>query len=156
MRNQLASVERGAPSVCCEIVAAVLSHRGDVALLRRSPLVTGDVGLWNCVTGFLEACNDPLSQALEEIEEEAGISRSKLDLRSSQILHLDGPDGRVWRVHVFHFVSQTRALTLNWENDDCTWLSPGALTGLSVVSWFADVLDACNLGHAQKTCAQRA
>lgn len=154
MRQQLTSVAQATPIVCNEIVAAVISHQGDLAMLRRSPLVTGDVGLWNCVTGFLDACNEPLNQALAEVEEEAGIPHSELQLVDNKILHLEGMDGRVWRVHAFHFSSQTRALTLNWENDDCAWLSPGSLNNIATVPWFADILAACNLEHPLETCTQ--
>ncbi|WP_193072114.1 NUDIX domain-containing protein [Pseudomonas sp. FME51] len=155
MRSQM-TAEQVTPAVCHDIVAAVLSHQGDLALLRRSPLVTGDVGRWNCVTGFLDACNDPLAQALEEIKEEAGISRWDLRLLSNKVLHLEGLDGRVWRVHTFHFASQTRALTLNWENDDCAWLNPTRLNELAVVPWFADILEACDLHHSIEACFQSA
>lgn len=146
------TAEQVIPAVCHEIVAAVLSHQGDLALLRRSPLVTGDVGRWNCITGFLEVCNDPLTQVLEEIQEEAGISRSDLRLLSSKVLHLEGTDGRMWRVHTFHFSSQTRILTLNWENDDCAWLSHAALNEITIVPWLTDVLEACDLQQSVAAC----
>ncbi|WP_280325311.1 NUDIX domain-containing protein [Pseudomonas sp. BN102] len=129
----------------CEIVAAVLSHKGELALLRRSNMVTGDVGRWNCITGFLDHDHEPLSQALTEVEEEAGISKHHLKLLSSSVLHLLGQDGRTWRVYAFHFHSRTRTLTLNWENDASVWLAPQELDQLSTVSWFAHILDACGL-----------
>lgn len=147
MRNQ-STAEQSAPAVHQDIVAAVLSHQGDLALLRRSPLVTGDVGRWNCVTGYLDAYTDPLAQAVQEIREEAGIAQSDLRLLSSKVLHLEGLDGRIWRVHTFHFACQTRALTLNWENDDCAWMNPAKLNELAIVPWFADILEACNLDHS--------
>lgn len=153
MRSQM-TAEQVAPAVCHDIVAAVLSHQGDLALLRRSPLVTGDVGRWNCVTGFLDACAAPLAQALEEIQEEAGICKDDLRLLTSKVLHLEGLDGRIWRVHTFHFACQTRALTLNWENDDCAWLNPAELNEFAVVPWFADILEACNLDHSIEACFQ--
>src|SRR5690554_1368701 len=147
MRSQSTSA---APMICNEIIAAVLSHEGDLALLRRSALITGDVGSWNCVTGFLDSGNEPLSQALQEIEEEAGIPHSDLQLLENKILHLEDAHGQIWRVHAFHFSCKTRRLTLNWENDDSAWLRPDALHEITIVPWFVDVLEACNLAPIRK------
>jgi len=130
----------------CEIIAAVVSYAGELALLRRSPLVTGDVGRWNCITGFLESQIEPLAQAMLEIEEEAGISHGQLILKSQAMLTLKGStDGRLWRIHVFHFDSTTRALKLNWENDASIWLMPDELNSVPTVSWFGEILNACGL-----------
>ncbi|MDH4560759.1 hypothetical protein DM872_02625 [Pseudomonas taiwanensis] len=144
------AVQRFSGSVC-EIVAAVLSHKGELALLRRSNLVTGDVGRWNCITGFLDHDRDPLSQALVEVEEEAGISKHHLKLLSSSVLNLPGQDGRTWRVYAFHFHSLTRTLTLNWENDASVWLAPHELGQVPTVSWFAHILNACELRSSSMT-----
>ena len=149
MTSQSVSVAPQDPVACTEIVAAVLTHQDQLALLRRSKLVTGDVGRWNCITGFLDLDREPFSQALTEVEEEAGIAKRHLRLLGSSVLNLKGADGRVWRVHAFHFDSLTKNLTLNWENDACTWLYPQQLDELSTVSWFANILDACGLsGHS--------
>tara|TARA_R110000796_G_scaffold252001_1_gene384793 strand:+ start:39616 stop:40107 length:492 start_codon:yes stop_codon:yes gene_type:complete len=135
-------------SAVTEIVAAVLTHQDQLALLRRSELVTGDVGSWNCITGFLDLGCEPLVQAMTEVEEEAGISGCNLLLHASSVLNLQGVDGRLWRVHAFHFHTETRDLTLNWENDAYVWLHPDRLNELSTVSWFAQILDACGLGRS--------
>lgn len=147
MGSQRESAIQDTSESVCEIVAAVLSHQGELALLRRSNLVTGDVGRWNCITGFLEPEHEPLYQALTEVEEEAGISKRHLHLLSSAVLNLKGHDGRVWRVHAFHFRSLTKNLTLNWENDASIWLHPRQMDELSTVSWFAHILDACGLAN---------
>ncbi|MBA4681437.1 MAG: NUDIX domain-containing protein [Pseudomonas sp.] len=147
MTSQLVSVVSQDPMVFTEIVAAVLTHQDQLALLRRSELVTGDIGRWNCITGFLDPDHEPLSQAFTEIEEEAGIAKRHLRLLGSSVLNLVGSDGRVWRVHTFHFHSLTKNLTLNWENDACTWLHPRQLEGLSTVPWFTHILDACGLSR---------
>lgn len=151
MKSQPVSADQQASECACEIVAAVLSHQGELALLRRSTLVTGDVGRWNCITGFLETDHEPLSQALTEVEEEAGIAKRHLTLLSSSVLNLPGQDGRIWRVHAFHFHSLTRTLTLNWENDASVWLAPQELEQVSTVSWFGHILDACGIRSSPVT-----
>lgn len=135
-----------ASSAVTEIVAAVLTHQDQLALLRRSEFVTGDVGCWNCITGFLDLGREPLVQALTEVEEEAGIAERNLLLLARSVLNLKGADGRLWRVHAFHFHTQTMDVRLNWENDAYVWLRPDELKNLSTVAWFGQVLDSCGLG----------
>lgn len=129
-----------------EVVAVVLTHKNQLALLRRSNLVTGDIGCWSCITGFLDPACEPFSQALVEVEEEAGIADSDLLLQASKVLDIRGGDGRLWRVHAFHFQSRTKKLQLNWENDACIWLHPQQVSELETVPWFSHILDACEIG----------
>lgn len=145
MRNNMCEPMMNAPATCREIVAAVITHEGDMALLRRSALVTGDIGRWNCITGFREKHASPLEQAFEEIREEAGIGESDLRLASKRVLLLKADNGQWWRVHAFHFVSNTRALCLNWENDACAWVPPHSLPQVEIVPWLTDILDACGV-----------
>jgi 8-oxo-dGTP pyrophosphatase MutT (NUDIX family) len=123
-----------------EVVAAVLSCEGRICLLRRSPEVASDAGLWHCVTGYLPAGVDPRGHAMIEVAEETGLRPSLLQLRGGSVLDLAGGDGRRWKVHAFHFQANTRALQLNWEHDAAIWLRPAELAALPAVSWFGDVL----------------
>jgi predicted NUDIX family NTP pyrophosphohydrolase len=135
-----------------EVVAALLTHRGAVGLFRRSACVSGDPGCWHCITGFLPPGGDPLVQALAEIDEEAGIAPTQLQLRQRRVLALAGKDGGAWLVHAFHFESATDTVLLNWEHDACCWLPTGDFAGLVTVGWLAQVceavLPAAPAGHA--------
>ncbi|MFC5458896.1 NUDIX domain-containing protein [Massilia niabensis] len=122
-----------------EVVAALLTHGGAVGLFRRSACVSGDAGCWHCITGFLPPGGDALVQALAEIDEEAGIASTQLQLRQRRVLALAGKDGSTWLVHAFHFESATDTVMLNWEHDACCWLAPGEFAGLVTVSWLAQV-----------------
>lgn len=125
-----------------QVVAAVLSNKGRIGLFRRSNKVSGDVGLWHCITGFLSNADSPLTQALVEIEEEVGICGDKLQLCSSAWFDLLGNDGITWRVHAFHFLCQTEALTLNWENDAASWVFANQLHLYPTVTWLDNVFTA--------------
>lgn len=125
-----------------EVVAAVLTYRERLCLLRRSAQVGSDIGQWHCVTGFLPAHEDPLQQAIQEILEETGIGGEHLSLQHSVVLELEGADGKHWRVHAFHFNSLTDHVEINWENDLSQWVPHHQLAEMPTVTWLADVLGA--------------
>lgn len=145
MHNQAVCEAPTASTAQFEVVAAILTHLGRVGLFRRSAHVTGDVGCWHCITGFLPVGADPLRHAILEIWEETRIAEAKLELSERTILELTSEDGKVWRVHAFHFQSQIDAVDLNWENDACCWLQVDQIGALTTVSWFERVLDALSV-----------
>jgi hypothetical protein len=125
------------------VVAAVLTNRGRVCLLRRSGLVDGDQGRWHCVTGYLPAAVDPLQQVFTEIAEETGMHPSDLRLvRSGARLTLRAGIDERWDVLPFLVEAANTAVVLNWENDDHRWVDdPHGVPG-ETVPWLADVLAA--------------
>ncbi|MGQ0699381.1 MAG: NUDIX domain-containing protein [Panacagrimonas sp.] len=125
-----------------EVVAAVLTCRERLCLLRRSSQVGSDIGQWHCVTGFLPSHEEPLQQAIQEIFEETGISDEHLALQHAVVLELEGADGKRWRVHAFHFESLTDQIEINWENDLAQWVHHHQLDEVPTVTWLADVLSA--------------
>lgn len=125
-----------------EVVAAVLTHGGRLCLCQRSKNVTGDVGLWHCITGFLSPDGDPRNQATTEISEEAGIPQQELELRGSAVVEKRGRDGQVWKIHAYHFSSATDLIKLNWENDASSWLFLSQIEAFPTVDWFTDIVTA--------------
>lgn len=128
-----------------QVVAALLTHQGRIGLFRRSPHVSGDVGRWHCITGFLPDDAEALNHAFVEIHEETGIPPLELTLLNSVVLDLKGGDGRYWRVHAYHFQSRTDSVQLNWENDIVRWVEPERISLLPTVSWLDDVLDGLSI-----------
>jgi hypothetical protein len=122
------------------VVAAILTCGDRIGLFRRSASVTGDIGRWHCITGFLPTCEDPLRQALLEVEEETGILERELELRGRTVLDLTGADGSRWRVHAFHFHSRTDSVKLNWEHDASCWALPDQISRFPTVVWLMHVL----------------
>jgi 8-oxo-dGTP pyrophosphatase MutT (NUDIX family) len=125
-----------------EVVAAVLVHEGRICLLRRSPQVSSDAGLWHCVTGYLPPGADPMRHALLEVAEETGLAAASLQVDGATVLDLAGTDGHLWRVHSYRFRTSTRDMNLNWEHDAVRWVAPHDLQGLPTVRWFGQVLHA--------------
>lgn len=127
-----------------QVVAAVLTHRGQICLLRRSDAVSSDRGMWHCVTGYLPPGTQPLEQAIIEITEETGLTRSDISLRrrgQTQLLpdHRGGP---AWRVFPFAFETSSTRIRLNWEHDRYCWTRLPLPAHRPGVSWLPCVLAA--------------
>lgn len=118
-----------------EIVAAMLTHRGRLGLFRRSQLVTGDVGRWHCITGFLPQGTLPLDHAMVEVLEELGIAEQALRQVGDKVIDMQDEHGQHWRIHAFHFESSTDCVQLNWENDRACWIAFDQMHTLSIVHW---------------------
>lgn len=137
--------DRKMKSVPKEIIAGVVLHRARLAILRRSPLVTGENGYWNVITGYVEPGVPPLQQAYLEIEEETGIGHEHLRLKKTAVQLLNDYSGQVWKVHVFQFDSATDRIVLNWENDSAHWVAFDKLFDFETVPWIRPVLECCQL-----------
>lgn len=121
------------------VVACVLTHGGQICLLRRSHAVGSDRGKWHCVTGFLPAATDPLDQARTEVHEETALDADACRLiRQAQPLVLVG-DACRWTVFPFLFEVSAPSLTLNWEHDAYCWVGPNGLGAGQTVQWLPAV-----------------
>ena len=93
-------------------------------------------GAWSGVSGYLEV-DDPLEQALVEIEEETELRREDVELLgTSTPLRVENR----WLVHPFLFrCLRPEAVTLNRENAAADWFEPGALRTLATVPALEEV-----------------
>lgn len=123
-----------------EVVAAILTFKGKIALFQRSDHVTGGEGLWHCISGFLSEYQDPYLQATLEIAEETTIPACKLDFRGYSVLDKKDQDGNTWKIHAFHFETSTDSIHLNWEHSSSQWTDLRAVKMLSTVYWLYDVI----------------
>lgn len=98
-----------------------------ILLIHRSP---GRIyaGIWQCVTGRLEAGERVIDGALREVEEETGLRREDLaDVFETDVVnwfHEQSADA-VWCEAVFAArVRDGAEIRLSDEHDDLRWLSP--------------------------------
>ena len=128
------------PPQTVAVVAAVLLNRGRILLMLRSGSVASERHKWQCLTGYVDGDRDPLSQVMLELNEEAGLVPSDVDLlaRANPVSVAEGR--RSWTIYPFLFLAPEAPLRLNWEHDQYRWIGVGQLTMVSCVWWFPHVL----------------
>ena len=108
----------------------------EVLLIRRAP---GRLypGLWQCVTGRLEAGERITTAALREVEEETGLRPNDLEIVFETDLvnffHEATVDAVMSEAVFAARVRPAATVTLSDEHDGQQWLSPG--DALAVVTW---------------------
>jgi len=113
--------------VACWLFRLDATGRPEILLIRRAP---GRIyaGIWQCVTGRLEAGERVVDGALREVEEETGLARSDLeDVFETDIInwfHEPSVD-TIWCEAVFAArVRRDATIQLSHEHDDQRWLTP--------------------------------
>ena len=115
--------------VACWLFRLDTAGRPEILLIHRAP---GRIyaGLWQCVTGKLEAGERVVDGALREVEEETGLARVDLEAVYETDLvnwfHEASADA-IWCEAVFAAqVRGGREIRLSHEHDDHRWLTPDA------------------------------
>ncbi|MGN7227286.1 NUDIX domain-containing protein [Dietzia maris] len=117
------------------IVAAVVTHEDHYCLLRRSPRVECDSGLWHCVTGYLDPGLDPEQQVRLELFEELNAGSEQFVLSSVGAIQIEG-----WDIAVFRVAFLNRDVRINWEHDACEWVRGSDLGSYQTVWWLRDLI----------------
>ena len=122
--------------VACWLFRVDAGGRPEILLIRRAP---GRLypGLWQCVTGKLEAGERIVDGALREVEEETGLGRGDLDaVFETDIVnwfHESAVDGIMGEAVFAARVRTGAEVRLSAEHDDLRWLAPAA--AIEVVIW---------------------
>ena len=123
------------------VVTAFLTLGERILLLRRSDRVGTYKGRWAGVSGSVEARLTPIEQAMQEIEEETGLSNADaIPILAGQSLDfVDDALNRRWVVHPFRFrVSDEAEIRLDWEHSEARWIEPAQLERMSTVPRLVD------------------
>jgi len=126
--------------VACWLFRLDAAGRPEILLIRRAP---GRIyaGIWQCVTGRLEAGERVVDGALREVEEETGLTGGDIeDVFETDIVnwfHEETSDA-IWCEAVFAArVVPGATPAISDEHDDLRWTSPDEARGL--VPWPAYV-----------------
>ena len=123
------------------VVTAFLALDEQIMLLRRSDRVSTYKERWAGVSGTVEAGSTPIEQAIQEIEEETGLSNADaIPVLAGQPFDFeDEAFSRRWIVHPFRFrVSDHAKIRLDWEHSEARWIEPAQLERMSTVPRLVD------------------
>ena len=133
--------------ICCCISCFVVCN-DKVLLIQRSDKV-GDFHFhWGPVTGYLDSFDDPVSKALEELQEEIGLSSDIIsDISSVDPVILNNDSfTKKWVIYpVVVSVDNIPKISLNWESTDHRWVSLDDVSEFNLLPGTFDVLRALNL-----------
>ncbi len=113
-------------------------------LLRRAP---GRIfaGLWQCVTGGVEAGERVPETALREVLEETGLVPASLlgfyDLDMAYEFYDEGPDGMVVAAAFAARVAPDAAISLSHEHDEARWARREEALRLAIWPAYAEAMD---------------
>ncbi|HYM83489.1 MAG TPA: NUDIX domain-containing protein [Candidatus Dormibacteraeota bacterium] len=109
----------------CWVFRVAASGRVDYLLIRRAP---GRIfaGLWQCVTGAVEAGERVPETALRELAEETGLGPTQVegfyDLDMAYEFYDEGPDAMVVAAAFAVRVAADGPVTLSHEHDEARWV----------------------------------
>ena len=112
-----------------DVVTAFLEFNSQILILRRSTSVRTMKKKWGAVSGYLEN-NDPLRQAIVEINEETGLDNGKIKLvRVGDVLMAIDPENQntSYIIHPYLFQSKSRKIRLSREHDQYKWITMNEL-----------------------------
>jgi translation initiation factor 2B subunit (eIF-2B alpha/beta/delta family)/8-oxo-dGTP pyrophosphatase MutT (NUDIX family) len=119
---------------------------GRVLLGERSEDVRTYPGHWAAISGSVEEAG-PLEQAYREIEEEAGLVRSDVQLRSEgwPVRFTDWDLGTVWVVHPYRFrCDAPERVRRDWEHIRFDWVEPERIRDLQTVPKLAEAWESAD------------
>ena len=118
------------------VVTAFLALDEQILLLRRSDRVSTYKGRWAGVSGTVEAGLTPIEQAIQEIEEETGLSNADAIpvLVGRPFDFVDDELSHRWIVHPFRFrVNDEAKIRLDWEHSEAVLTEPAQIERLPTV-----------------------
>jgi dATP pyrophosphohydrolase len=115
--------------VACWVFRVPAAGLPEILLIHRTP---GRLyaGLWQCVTGRLEAGETILAGALREVAEETGLGPEEIEARFETDIvnwfHESAVDGLMSEAVFAARVDPAAEITLSDEHDEYRWLTPAA------------------------------
>ena len=118
------------------VVTCFLENKDKILLLCRSGQVGSYTQRWAGVSGYIEPGCSPLEQALQELSEEARLSKDDVKLLKEglPLEVIDETLDKIWVVHPFRFqVDTPEKIQIDWEHSECRWIEPEEIQNYSTV-----------------------
>lgn len=118
------------------VVSVFIAYDGKFLLLKRSSKVQHYKGLWDTVSGYIDELKPIKTKALEEVWEETGIGTDLIrEVKTAAPYTLQDHNlGRSWVIcPVLVVLSSKPDILLDFENDECRWVSPEEIKNYATV-----------------------
>jgi 8-oxo-dGTP pyrophosphatase MutT (NUDIX family) len=109
------------------VITCIVKVNDKFLLLKRSDKVENYKGKWNVISGYLDDFKSLNEKALEELEQETGISREQVSYIEAMRPYrwLDDKIKKTWLVYpVIIELKKQQHVTLDWEHTDFCWVAP--------------------------------
>jgi ADP-ribose pyrophosphatase YjhB (NUDIX family) len=124
------------------VLNTVVTYKGKILLVKRSPELRLYPNFWNGISGFLDDNQSIEDKVREELREELGLSAeyiSRLDI--ARPLRQEAPEyAKTWFVVPVRATITTDQITLDWEAAGMQWFTPEEAKALELMPNFLDVL----------------
>ncbi len=113
------------------VVVCFLWYDDKILLLKRSEHVAHYKGKWNAISGHLDELESVEEKALQEIEEEVGITKAEVaSVKKGKIYRMeDKTIGKTWIIHPLMIRLKTKPLIrLDKEHTEYLWIDQKDLT----------------------------
>lgn len=118
------------------VTTVVLGCDGKILILKRSSEVTGYKDTWNFVSGYLDEDKEVKKKAVEEVQEETGVSKENIsEIRKGEPYEFTDEElERTWIVFpVALELEEKPEVKLDWEHTDFKWIKPSRLSEFDTV-----------------------
>lgn len=128
------------------VINCVLRYKNKILLVERSKNLKFHPGCWSGISGFLDDKKSLKQKVTEEIKEELGIPKNKIEnIRLGEIFDQEDQKAhKTWIVHPILVDVNTDRVRLDWEARKYVWTSPHKARELKLLPGFSSVLK--NLG----------
>ena len=117
------------------VISCLLKHQQEVLILKRSKDVGSFQGYWSCISGYLEAGEDPEETAYREVFEETRLPKSAILKATYAGPFYPEASNVIFETHWYLFETDSIEITLDWEHDQCRWILPEDFSNYQVVPW---------------------
>lgn len=129
------------PSRRFRAVSCILTNRDRILLLKRSDRVLTNPGLWSTVAGRVDPGSNDDTTALEEIQEETGLTPAQVTfVRKGAPVEVRPTGGAITTVYPLLFRTRSRRIRLNWEHTEYAWVTLQDVGRFAVVPKFLELL----------------
>lgn len=118
------------------VTTVVLECKGKILILKRSSKVTGYSNTWNFVSGYLDEDKEVKEKAVEEVQEETGISKKIVsEIKEGEPYEFTDEElERTWVVFPIALdLEKKPEVELDWEHTEFKWIHPSRLSEFDTV-----------------------